>query len=68
MTDPREAADVGADGANGAGGGGPRQDRTASPETKHAGKHTRWLYARVLIVQAVTLIALYLLQAAYGSG
>ena len=29
-------------------------------------KHTRWLYARVLIVQAVTLIALYLLQAMYG--
>ena len=28
----------------------------------------RWLYARVLFVQAVTLLALYLLQAAYGSG
>lgn len=31
-------------------------------------KHTRWLYARVMIVQAITLIALYLLQAAYGGG
>ena len=30
--------------------------------------HTRWLYARVLIVQAITLVALYLLQAVYGSG
>ena len=31
-------------------------------------KHTRWLYARVLIVQAVTLIALYWLQVTYGGG
>ena len=31
-------------------------------------KHTRWLYARVLIVQAITLIALWMLQAAFGSG
>ena len=29
-------------------------------------KHTRWLYARVLIVQVITLVALYLLQAVYG--
>lgn len=28
--------------------------------------HTRWLYARVLIVQAITLLALWLLQSAYG--
>jgi hypothetical protein len=31
-------------------------------------KRTRWLVARVLIVQVVTLIALYWLQAAYGGG
>ncbi len=30
-------------------------------------KRTRWLYARVLIVQAIALIALYILQAVYGS-
>ncbi len=28
----------------------------------------RWLYARVLIVQVIALIALYWLQAAFGSG
>lgn len=31
-------------------------------------KHTRWLYARVLIVQAATLFALWMMQAIYGSG
>ena len=31
-------------------------------------KHTRWLYVRVLVVQAITLIALYWLQAIYGGG
>ena len=36
----------------------------ASPKKKR----TRWLVARVLIVQVVTLIALYWLQAAYGGG
>ncbi len=30
--------------------------------------HTKWLYARVLIVQAVTLIALWLLQSTFGAG
>lgn len=35
------------------------------PERK---RHTRWLYARVMLVQIIALIALYLLQAAYGSG
>lgn len=28
--------------------------------------HTRWLYARVLVVQAVTLLALWWLQASFG--
>jgi len=30
-------------------------------------KSTRWLVARVLVVQVITLIALYWLQAAFGS-
>jgi hypothetical protein len=30
-------------------------------------RRARWLYVRVLLVQAVTLIALWLLQAAYGA-
>lgn len=30
-------------------------------------RRARWLYARVMIVQVVALIALWLLQAAYGS-
>lgn len=29
---------------------------------------TRWLYVRVLLVQAVTLVALWLLQSVYGGG
>lgn len=28
---------------------------------------TRWLITRVLLVQAITLLALWLLQAAYGT-
>lgn len=28
---------------------------------------TRWLFARVLLVQAATLIALWLLQVAFGA-
>jgi hypothetical protein len=30
-------------------------------------RSTGWLYARVIIVQAIALIALYILQAVYGS-
>ncbi len=30
-------------------------------------RRARWLYARVIIVQVVALIALWLLQSAYGS-
>jgi hypothetical protein len=30
--------------------------------------HTRWLAIRVVAVQVVTLIALWLLQASFGSG
>ena len=30
-------------------------------------RDTRWLYARVLVVQLVTLLALWLLQSTFGS-
>lgn len=52
---PGRAADAGPDG-NG-------EAATSSPR-----RHTRWLYARVLIVQALTLLALWLLQATFGAG
>ena len=35
-------------------------------EPRKEKRHTRWLYVRVLIVQAITLAALWLLQAVYG--
>ena len=51
-----------------------RPDR---PEQEHPGRtggpgrdgprHTRWLYARVLLVQIATLVALWLLQSTYAS-
>lgn len=35
------------------------------PEVRR--RRSRWLYARVIFVQVVALIALWLLQVAYGS-
>ncbi|MDX1675512.1 MAG: hypothetical protein R3314_12015 [Longimicrobiales bacterium] len=55
-------ADAG--GAPGSGDGRERQGEAARERTRH----TRWLYARVLVVQVLTLIALYLLQTLYGGG
>lgn len=37
----------------------------AAPEERK--RRTRWLFARVMIVQAAALIALWLLQARFGS-
>lgn len=42
------------------------------PPGNVAGRHgrpaTRWLYARVIVVQLLALLALWLLQATFGSG
>ena len=41
---------------------------SAEPLPTEARKRkTRWLFARVMVVQVVALIALWLLQATYGS-
>lgn len=46
----------------------PTSPRSDEPARDEPARQTRWLYARVLIVQAVTLVALYVLQAVYGGG
>ena len=54
------ATDAG--GAPGSEHGRARGGRASDEPTRH----TRWLYARVIVVQVITLVALYLLQAVFG--
>jgi hypothetical protein len=48
---------------------GARPDRVpgSDPPPAERKRRARWLYARVILVQVVALIALWLLQATYGS-
>jgi hypothetical protein len=46
-------------------GVGPGFPEPLPPEVRK--RKARWLFARVVIVQVVALIALWLLQSAYGS-
>jgi len=41
-------------------------DASGAERAPRGGRSIRWLYVRVLLVQAVTLVLLWLLQAGFG--
>jgi hypothetical protein len=44
----------------------PARSAEAADRPARPSRRPRWLYARVLLVQAVTLLALWWLQASFG--